>query len=275
MISRNATLIIGMVLVGVFVALALVSIAYTPYPPSLIMAESASAPISTAHLLGSDYLGRDTLSRLMSGAFISTTIAATAISVASVFSFVLGMVAVASLNSGTRWGGIANRAITFLTNILMGVPSLLIALAVVSALGGGTANTVVAITIMLVPPLTRIMKGAVLEVYGEDYIQVAKTWGVPPAILAFKHVLPNAAPTIIVALPVYMSASILVEAGLSYLGLGVSPPTPSWGLMLNQSIPHISASKMAALAPAIAIVATILGLNLISDGLNKTLNRKQ
>lgn len=270
----NANLVIGVFLVGVVVALALVSVVYTPYPPSMIVAESASAPISAMHLLGGDYLGRDTFSRLMAGALITLTIAGLAISIASVVAFVLSMTSVASINSGTRRGVILSKVITFATNAFMGVPSLLIALAVVSALGGGTSNTVVAIAIMLVPPLTRIMKGAILEVHSEDYVRVARTWGVAPATLAIKHVLPNAAPTIVVALPIYMSAGILVEAGLSYLGLGVSPPTPSWGLMLNQSIPHINAQPMATLAPAMAIITTILGLNLISDGLNKALVRK-
>lgn len=271
----NSTLALGIALLATIILLALVSIVYTPYPPNGTSVESASAPISLAHLLGGDYLGRDILSRLMTGAAIASTISLTTITVASIVAFVLSIISVASTNSATRRGQIPSRAIAFFTNTLMGIPSLLIALAVVTALGGGTTNTIIAITIMLIPGLTRVMQGAILEVYGEDYIKVAKTWGVSPTGIALRHVLPNAAPTVIVAIPIYMSSSILVEAGLSYLGLGVTPPTPTWGLMLNESIAHLNTQPVAALAPASAIVVTILGLNLTSDGLNKALNRKQ
>lgn len=268
----NAPLLLGVTLVGVPVLLGIVAILYTPHNPSTIIAEAASSPISKTHLLGTDYLGRDTLSRLMAGALISMTIAFTTIIVASMVAFTLSMVSISALHTNTRGGKTVFLSINFLVNTIMGIPSLLLALAVVTLLGGGVPNTMIAITIMLTPGLTRIMQGGVLEVYSEDYIKIAKTWGVGSVAIALRHVLPNAAPTIIVAIPIYMSASILVEAGLSYLGLGVAPPTPSWGLMLNQSMAHINTQPLAAIVPAVAIVITILGLNLISDGLNKALN---
>lgn len=271
------TLALGIILAGIPLAMGLISLLYTPFEPNLIIANAVSAPITPTHPLGGDYLGRDTLSRLMTGARITITMATMAITTATITAFALSATSVAALNTPTpsRTGQLTHKTITFLTNTLMGIPSLLLALAVVSILGGGIANTTIAITIMLVPGLTRVMQAALIQVYAEDYIKVAKTWGVSNINIALKHALPNAAPSIIVAIPIYMSAAILVEAGLSYLGLGVAPPTPSWGIMLNQSIPHINAQPMAAIAPATMIIFTILGLNLISDGLNQKLRGKK
>lgn len=270
-------LALGIIFAGTPLAMGLVSLLYTPFEPNLIIPDAVSAPITATHPLGGDYLGRDTLSRLMTGARITMTMAIMAIATATITAFALSTTAVAARNTTTpsHTAQLTHKTITFITNTLMGIPSLLLALAVVSILGGGIANTTIAITIMLVPGLTRIMQATLIQVYAEDYIKVAKTWGVSNINIALKHALPNATPNIIVAIPIYMSTAILVEAGLSYLGLGVAPPTPSWGIMLNQAIPYINQQPMAAIAPATTIITTILGLNLISDGLNQKLRGKK
>lgn len=238
----------------------------SPYDPMMINpAERLQGP-SFAHPLGTDNLGRDMLSRIIFGSRISLSVGFWAV----VFGTCTG--ATVGLISG-YYGGKVDMCIQRVVDAMQSFPGLLMALALVSLLGASTQNVILAIALVVAPLDSRVIRSAVLQVRQMDYVAAARSVGVTNQRIMFRHILPNVTAPFIIMAAVTFGASILVEASLSFLGLGTPPPAPSWGGMLNGAgRQYLEIMPTLALFPGLAISFTVLALNLLGDGLRETLD---
>ncbi|MFV0472764.1 MAG: ABC transporter permease [Pikeienuella sp.] len=257
----RAGLILGVLLAGFFAALALASFVWTPYPVEALEIAGKLAPPSAAHWLGTDHLGRDILSMIMVGARTSIAVAVVAVVLGVAFGVPLGLAAAA------RRGGVIDDAIMRFNDVVFAFPSLVIAILITAVLGPSALNAIIAIGIFNIPVFARVSRGAALSLWSRDFVMAARVAGKGRARISFEHILPNILNLLIVQGTIQFSLGVLAEAGLSYIGLGAQPPTPSWGLMLAESRTLIYANPLLALWPGMAIVLTVLGLNLMGDGL--------
>jgi peptide/nickel transport system permease protein len=218
-------------------------------------------------LLGTDELGRDLFTRVLHAARISMTVAVTSVALAGVAGFSLGIVA-------AFYGGVLDSILMRLMDMIFGFPPILLALALMAVLGTELHNLILAITIVYVPTLARVSRASTLTVLTEPYVEAARSVGATNGRIMLRHVLPNIAGPLIVLLSIYMSYGILIESSLSFLGLGVQPPTPSWGSMLYIGKTYLEISPWAALAPGLSIMIAVLGFNLLGDGLQDVLDPK-
>jgi len=251
--------------IGSFITLtllltAIVSQFWTPVDPSAISIVNRLKGPGEAGLLGSDQFGRDVLSMIMAGAWVSLSIAFSAIAIGGLIGTALGVTA-ACLR------GKFEAFIMRISDLLFAFPPVLSAILLVAILGAGATTTIIAIAVFMIPVFTRITRAAALQIWARDYILAACMAGKSNRRITIEHVLPNIAPQIIVQIAIQTGLGILTEAGLSFLGLGVSPPTASWGRMLADAQTYVSAAPHLVLAPGIAICTTVLGLNLLGDGL--------
>jgi len=252
---------IGAVLAGVFAAAALVSFVWTPYEVAeLDIAAKLQGP-SAAHLFGTDHLGRDVASRVMVGARVSIAVALVAVGIGLGLGVPLGLAAAA------RRGGLIDEIIMRGNDLIFAFPALVIAILITAVLGPSAFNAILAIGIFNVPVFARLSRGAALSLWRRDFILAARVAGKGPVRISAEHILPNIMNLLIVQATIQFSLGILAEAGLSYVGLGAQPPTPSWGRMLAESQTMIAFAPHLALIPGLAIVLTVLGLNLMGDGL--------
>jgi len=267
-VSGNRTLMLGFALTMVFVVAAAVSFVWVPYDITVFdIANKIKGP-SAAHPLGTDHFGRDILSMIMIGARTSIAVALVAVGIGMGIGVPLGLAAAA------RKGTLLDEVIMRGNDLVFAFPSLLIAIMITAVFGASALNAIIAIGIFNIPVFARLVRGAALSLWTRDYVLAARVSGKGAARISFEHILPNVTNLMIVQGTIQFSLGILAEAGLSYLGLGAQPPTPSWGRMLADSQTMISFAPHMALFPGMAILLTVLGLNLMGDGLRDLLDPK-
>jgi len=265
---RAGTIRLGVGLAGFFAFAALLSLVWTPYDVAALDIAAKLQPPSAMHWLGTDHFGRDVLSMLMVGARVSIAVALVAVGIGMGVGVPLGLVAAA------RRGSLADEAIMRGNDLVFAFPALLIAIMITAVLGPSALNAIVAIGIFNIPVFARVTRGAALALWTRDFVLAARVAGKGRARISVEHILPNLASLLIVQGTIQFSLGILAEAGLSYVGLGAQPPTPSWGRMLAESQTMIAFAPRLALIPGLAIVLTVLGLNLMGDGLRDLLDPK-
>ena len=264
--GRSGAMRIGALLTALCVAAALVSLIWTPHPVEGVDIPARLQPPGGAFALGTDQFGRDILSMLMIGARTSLAVALIAVGIGMAAGVPLGLLAAA------RRGGLVDGLVMRLNDLVFAFPSLVIAILITAVLGPSATNAILAIGIFNIPVFARVTRGAALSLWTLDYIRAARLSGKGAARISAEHILPNIAPLLIVQGTIQFSLGILAEAGLSYVGLGAQPPVPSWGRMLADAQTLIALAPHVALMPGLAIVLTVLGLNLLGDGLRDRLD---
>lgn len=255
------TLILGALLTAVFALAALLSFVWTPHAHTALDIPNKLQPPNAVNLLGTDHFGRDILSMLMVGARTSIAVALVAVGIGMGLGVPLGLWAAA------RRGAWMDELIMRGNDLIFAFPALVIAILITAILGAGAINAIIAIGIFNIPVFARITRGAALSLWERDFILAARVAGKNAARISVEHILPNIANLLIVQGTIQFSLGILAEAGLSYVGLGAQPPTPSWGRMLADAQTLVSLAPHMALMPGLAIIFTVLGLNLLGDGL--------
>ena len=259
-LADHAKLAGGAAITFTFVAIALLSQVWTPEIPTRVRILAKLQPPLTQGLLGTDHLGRDVLSMLMAGAFNSLSISMLSVAVGMTIGTALGVAAAARR-------GWFEAAVMRLCDAMFAFPPILSAIMAGSLLGPGAMTAVVSIGAFMVPVFARVTRGAALQIWAREYVLAARMAGRNAVSITLVHVIPNIASQIIIQAAIQLALGILTEAGLSFLGLGVPPPTPSWGRMLADSQTYLGIAPYLALAPGIAIALAVLGLNLLGDGL--------
>lgn len=258
--------VIGAALAGLALAGALLSLVWTPHDVTqLDIAQRLQTP-SPAHWLGTDHLGRDLLSMVMAGARVSIAVALVAVGIGMGMGVPLGLAAAANR------GSLLDEAIMRGNDLVFAFPALVIAILITAIAGPSAQNAIIAIGIFNIPVFARVTRAGALPVWVQDYIRAAEVAGKGPARISLEHVLPNIASLLIVQGTIQFSLAILAEAGLSYVGLGAQAPLPSWGRMLAESQTMATLAPHVALIPGLAIMLTVLGLNLLGDGLRDALD---
>jgi len=257
----SRSFVLGATLTGFFAAVALVSLFWTPYDVTVLDIAGKLQGFSPAHPLGTDHLGRDMVAMVMVGAQTSIAVAFVAVGIGVGFGVPLGLMAAA--NRRTLFDEIIMRA----NDLIFAFPALLIAIMITAIFGPGAINAIIAIGIFNIPVFARLARGGALSLWTRDFVMAARVAGKNKAKISFEHILPNITNLLIVQGTIQFSLGILAEAALSYLGLGAQPPLPSWGRMLADAQTMISFAPHMALVPGLAIVFTVLGLNLMGDGL--------
>ena len=264
-VVRTRAAVVGGVLVGSFVLVALLAPLVAPYDPLKgRLGERLQSP-SGAHWLGTDELGRDVLSRILHGARITVQIQLAAVGLALALGTALGLTA----GYVGRW---VDQLIMRFMDILMAFPGIFLALAIIAALGTGLGNVVIATGIFLVPQFARVVRASVLTLKEMEFVHAARALGRGDAALVFRYLLPNSLAPIIVQTSLRMATVLLTASGLSFLGLGVQPPSPEWGAMLSNARSYMITAPHVATMPGLAIMLVVLGFNLLGDGLRDSLD---
>lgn len=264
----SAALRVGGALVAAVCAVALVSFVWLPYDPDAADFTARLAPPSPRHPLGTDHFGRDLLSRTMAGARNALYVGLVAVGIALGVGATLGVVAGYA-------GGWVDRVTSGLLEALYAFPAVLLALLLASTWRPGATSSMTAVGIALVPVFARLARAGVLATKQLPYVEAARALGAATPRLIFRHVLPNVAGPLVVQASLAMGAAVLIEAALSYLGLGTQPPTASWGRMLREAQSFLFLSPHPALWPGAGIAATVLGFNLLGDGLRDWLDPRR
>ncbi len=262
----SRTLITGALLTALVLAAALLSYVWTPADPEVMTIADRLQPPNAAHWLGTDHFGRDILTLLMIGARTSIAVALVAVGIGIALGVPLGLAAAA------RHGSLLDEVISRGNDLVFAFPSLVIAILITAILGPGALNAILAIGIFNIPVFARLTRGAALGLWSREFILAARVAGKGRARISAEHILPNIANLLIVQGTIQFSLGILAEAGLSYVGLGAQPPTPSWGRMLAEAQTMVALAPHVAIIPGLAIVFTVLCLNLLGDGLRDTLD---
>lgn len=261
-------LILGAGFSAFFAVAALISLVWTPHDVASLNISDRLLPPSAAHLLGTDHFGRDMLSMLMVGARTSIAVAILAVGIGIGIGVPLGLLAAA--NAGRLIEDVVMRG----NDLVFAFPALVIAILITAVFGPSAINAIIAIGIFNIPVFARVARGAALSLWTQDYILAARVAGKGKMRISIEHILPNIANLLIVQGTIQFSLGILAEAALSYVGLGAQPPVPSWGRMLADTQTLIFTDPMLTILPGAAIVATVLGLNLLGDGLRDALDPK-
>lgn len=257
---------------GIFFIIALFIVAafapvIAPYSPFQTDFFKTLQGPSAEHLLGTDDLGRDVFSRLIYGARISITIGFISVAIGLIVGVPVGAI------SG-YYGGKIDMFVQRLVDIMMAFPGMLLAIIIVSVMGVGLVNAMIAVGIVSIPTYIRLVRGSVLSIKNREFVQAAKAIGVRESVIIFKHILPHCLAPIIVQSSLQIGVAILWAAGLGFLGLGAQAPTPEWGAMLSQGRGYIRTAHHVTTYPGIAIMLSVLGFNLLGDGLRDALDPK-
>jgi len=264
-LRRNRFALISSVYLAFLVGVALLALVWTPYRMSAIgLAQIYSGP-SAAHLLGADELGRDILSRLMVGAQVSLVVGVGTQLLVLAVGVPLGLIA-------GYYKGVVDTVLTFIINVFYGIPDVLLAMILVFILGPSLTNIIIAIVATRWMDMARLARGQALTLREREFVEAGRAAGARPGKMLFGHILPNALGPIIVQATLGIPAAILFEAFLSFLGVGVQPPTPSWGSMANEGVQAIQYAPHMVIAPSIALSVTLMAFNFLGDGLRDALD---
>ncbi len=255
----GAGIVIGMVLLAIFANLV------APYSPTEMKVMDALKAPSQGHLFGTDRFGRDVLSRTIYGSRIALGVALSSIAIALLIGSVLGLI-------GGFLGGWLDLAIGRIMDILFSFPTLVLAIAIAAMLGPGLNNAALAIAVVYAPLFCRVARGPVIAERAKEHVAAAVGLGAGSFRIIFRHILPNVLAPLIVQASVALAFAILIEASLSYLGLGTQPPDPSWGTMLNEGRTYLETAPWMSIFPGLAIMLAVLGFNLLGDGLRDVLD---
>ena len=263
----NRSFLAGLLITLAVAAMALTSYLWTPYDVTkLVITDKTQAP-SLAHWFGTDHFGRDILSMVMVGSRNSIAVAFVAVGIGMGIGVPLGLWAAAR-------GGLLDEALMRLNDLVFAFPALLSAIMITAIFGPGAVNAIIAIGIFNIPVFARVARAGGLAIWPREYILAARAAGKGSARITLEHILPNIATLLLVQGTIQFALGILAEAGLSYLGLGAQPPMPSWGRMLFEAQTRMVIAPWMAIFPGMAIVVTVLGLNLLGDGLADILDPK-
>jgi peptide/nickel transport system permease protein len=255
----------GAVLIFIFLFLSAFGQWVAPYDPyAQNLGEVLQQP-SGQHLLGTDAFGRDTLTRLIYGARISLMVGVVAVTIAGVIGIFLGLLA-------GYYGGWIDTIIMRIMDTLMALPPIVLMMAIAAALGGGLFNIMISLGIGMIPTYCRLMYGQVRSLTANDFVTAAEVIGASDMRIMMRHLLPNAFPPLLVLISLNMGTAILMEAILSFIGIGISPPTAAWGSMINDGYRYLVTNPMLSFAPGVAILLVVLAFNLVGDGLRDSLD---
>ncbi|OQP87541.1 peptide ABC transporter permease [Rhizobium rhizosphaerae] len=267
-LATRPNLVIGGALVAFLLGIALVSLVWTPLPPTKMqIALKLKAPLEKG-LFGTDHLGRDVASMLMAGAWNSLSIAVSAVALGAAVGTALGVTVAARRG---LFEAVAMRA----NDVIFAFPPILSAMMLGALMGTGRGTAIIAIATFMVPVFARVTAGAAAQVWARDFILAARGAGKGVTRITIEHVLPNIANQIIVQVAIQLGLAILTEAGLSFLGLGMAPPAPTWGRMLADSQTYLGTAPWLALMPGLAIALTVFGFNMLGDGLRDLLDPRE
>lgn len=261
---RTPLVAFGLTVLGIVVLVAVFANVLAPYDPREISPTQRLLPPSAEHLLGTGHLGRDVLSRLLFGARVSLLVGVSTVLVSVTCGILIGVTA-----------GYSRRVDDILMRVmdgLMAFPALLLAIALMAALGPRAANVVVALTIVYTPSIARLVRSAAIVVKNTEYVEAARSLGSRPLRVIFRHILPNCMSPVIVQATFVFANAVLAEAALSFLGVGIPPEIPSWGIMLNESRTFMVVAPWTTIAPGVGIMVTVLALNAVGDGLRDALD---
>jgi peptide/nickel transport system permease protein len=261
---RNPIGIVGAAIVLLTIVVALGAPLLSPYDPAA-QASRRLLPPSRAHLMGTDELGRDTASRIIYGARVSLQVGIISVCIALVIGTAIGLLT-------GFYGGRLDTWLMRLVDIMFAFPGLVLAIVIAGLLGPSRRNAMIAIGVVYAPAFARVIRGSVLAVMGEPYLESGRVLGARDWWLVWRYILPNITAPLMVMTTIYLSTAILTEAGLSFLGLGTQPPEPSWGGMLNIARTYMEISPWMAIFPGLAIMVVVLGFNFLGDGLRDILD---
>ena len=264
-LCRNKLAMLGLVFVVIVVLAAVFADVLAPYDYAKADPNNAFLMPSAQHLMGTDDLGRDILSRVIYGGRISLLVSIVSIAIALVFGCLIGVV------SGF-YGGVTDGVLMRIMDVFMAIPSFLLAICISAALGSGVVNTAIAIAVGFIPSYARLMRGQVMSLRGQEFVEAARVTGAGGMRIMLLHILPNTLSTIIVDSTLRLGASIMLISSLSFIGLGVQPPTPEWGSMLSAGRSYIRDFWPMVTFPGLAIMVTLFGFNLFGDGLRDALD---
>jgi peptide/nickel transport system permease protein len=262
---RNRTALVAGLVLLLLVLLAVFAPLVAPFDPTKIDASHTLQPPSVQHLFGTDNFGRDVFSRVIYGGQLSLTIGLISVGISLVFGLALGLVA-------GFYGGWGDGVIMRLMDMLLAFPGILLALAVIAILGPGLTNVMIAVGISYIPHYTRVVRASVLSNKGNSWVDAARVIGCGNLRMIRVHILPNVLTSLIVIATLGVAAAILIGASLSFLGLGVQPPTPEWGSMVSEGRDYLRNNWWASTFPGLAIMVAVLTINLLGDGLREALD---
>lgn len=255
----------GLVIIVILILTAIFAPLIAPYNPYKQELGNILMKPGQVHILGTDALGRDTLSRTIYGARTSLMVGFIAVGIAATIGMTLGLIA-------GYFGGVTYAIIMRLVDALMSIPMILLALVIASVLGGGLKNVMVALGIGLVPGYARLMCGQVLNIKENDYVTAGRAIGASNLRIMLLHVLPNSFPPLIVLMTMMMGMAILSEAGLSFLGVGIKPPGAAWGAMVSDGYKYLLTNPVLSFAPGLAVMLVVYAFNMVGDGLRDALD---
>ncbi|MDC7245188.1 MAG: ABC transporter permease [Sphaerochaetaceae bacterium] len=264
---KNRIALAGLIIISLYVVIIVVSFFWLPFDPMEMNPELMlqKPSLSSGHIFGTDEFGRDILSRVMKGSAVSLMISILATLLGATFGILMGIWAGFL---GGRWDNVIMR----IADILFSFPSLLLAIFIMAILGENNANIIIAIGIVYIPQFARISRGAIIALKSNEFVRAARSNGAGSSYILFNHLLPNSIAPIIVQISLSLSVAILLESALSFLGLGIQPPEPSWGNMLSSARKVMMLAPWTAIYPGLAIVTLVLGFNLLGDGLRDILD---
>lgn len=264
---KNKFAVIGLVVLTLMIIIAIIAPFIVDYETDVIGQDLVNRlqPPNKEHILGTDNYGRDILSRIIYGSRVSLIIGFVAVGISLIIGGLIGVVA-------AYFGGYLDSVLMRLMDILLAVPGTLLALAIVAALGPGMVNLLIAMTVSFIPSYARLLRSLVLPIKDMEYIEAARVTGVSVPRIIMSHILPNTMGPILVQSSIAVGRIIITAAGLSFLGLGIIPPSPEWGAMLSEGKEFIRNAPYIVLFPGLAIMLTVLALNLLGDGLNDALD---
>jgi peptide/nickel transport system permease protein len=266
-LSADKAALAGLIVIVFLALVAIFGRWLMPYDPNLQDMTQTFIPPCAEHWFGTDQLGRDIFSRIISGTKISLTVGITAVAISLTIGVILGSIA-------GYYGGAADTIVMRLMDMMLAIPSILLAIAFMAALGKGLDKAVIAIGLVSIPEYARIVRGCILSVKENDFVQAARVIGNRDRRIIFHHVLPNVLSSIVVRATLGISTAVLDTAALGFLGLGVQPPAAEWGDMLGRARGFIFSAPYTLLFPGIAITLTVLAFNLLGDGLRDALDPK-